>query len=247
MANSHVPAPPSDEVEPERLSTLEERAGRVAQARARDGDRQPLAVEFAGSPQAGKTTTIEIVHHFFRRMDLKVWAPSEGASKRTPYHLRRDLVAYNAWALNYAISELLVAYHNVERQDLVILDRGPFDSLAWQKVLEGRGDLSRDERDIMHRFALHPRWTRLVSRVYLFTCDPEISLERENRSKLTSKGGIVMNPRTLGELLQSYREMSIELAEDYPVFEVQTSDETTPVTTSLEVAEDILRMFEERL
>ena len=57
----------------------------------RDEDKLPLVVEFAGSPKAGKSTTIDIVTHFFKRTGFKTWAPTEGASKRTPYFLRRDL------------------------------------------------------------------------------------------------------------------------------------------------------------
>src|SRR5580704_16202904 len=91
----------------------------------------PVIVEFSGIPKSGKSTNIDIINHFFRRNGFKVWAPTEGASKRTPYILRKDLVAFNAWSLNYAISELLLSYHNVDTPHLVILDRGPFDSLAW--------------------------------------------------------------------------------------------------------------------
>ena len=56
----------------------------------------PVIIEFSGSPKSGKTTNIDIIDHFFRRSNFKVWAPTEGASKRTPYNLRRDLVAFNA-------------------------------------------------------------------------------------------------------------------------------------------------------
>ena len=47
----------------------------------RDEDKLPLIVEFAGSPKAGKSTTIDIVTHFFKRTGFKTWAPTEGASK----------------------------------------------------------------------------------------------------------------------------------------------------------------------
>lgn len=122
-------------------------------------DFEPVVVEFAGSPKSGKSTTIDIITHFFKRMKFKVWAPTEGASKRTPYHLRRDLVAFNAWTLNYAISELLVAYYNVDRPHLVILDRGSFDSLAWMGLLKNMNKLEEDEYNVIKDFALHPKWS----------------------------------------------------------------------------------------
>lgn len=80
------------------LTSLEKRAKAVLEAYP--SALSPVVVEFAGSPKAGKSTTIDIVAHFFKRMKYKVWAPTEGASKRTPYHLKRDLVAFNTWTLN---------------------------------------------------------------------------------------------------------------------------------------------------
>ena len=90
---------------------------RIAQQvrKSRKPDAPPVVIEFSGSPKSGKTTNIDIVCHFMKRMGFKIWAPTEGASKRTPYHLKSDLVAFNTWSLNYAISELIVAYHNVDR------------------------------------------------------------------------------------------------------------------------------------
>ncbi len=226
------------------LEKLGERAGAVVGRLP--GEIDPVVVEFAGSPKAGKTTTIDIVAHFFKRMGYKVWAPTEGASKRTPYHLRRDLVAYNTWTLNYAISEILVAYHNVERHHLIILDRGPFDSLAWMSLLRSRGLLDSGECEIIRAFALHPRWSGKITRVYLFTCKPEVSLDRESQSKLTRRHGSAMNPEMLGALLKEYEALKNEL-ESPPLYPIDTSCGTTPLSSAHEIAVDVLSIFEERV
>lgn len=175
-------------------------------------------------------------------MGFKVWAPTEGASKRTPYNLKSDLVAFNTWTLNYAISELLVAYHNVEHHDLIILDRGPFDSLAWMGVLKERGDLTSEEYEVHQAYALHPRWSRLMSRLYLFKCEPSVSLQREHESKLTSKHGTAMNNDMLAALLKQYEHLKKELTE-YPLEVVETSAHTTPLSTSYALAVDLNRAF----
>ena len=44
---------------------------------------RPVFVEFSGTPKSGKSTCIDIVSHFFRRVGFNVLAPTEGASKRT--------------------------------------------------------------------------------------------------------------------------------------------------------------------
>ena len=60
--------------------------------------RRPVFVEFAGTPKSGKSTCIDTINHFFRRVGYKVLAPTEGASKRTPYYLKENLVSFNAWS-----------------------------------------------------------------------------------------------------------------------------------------------------
>jgi thymidylate kinase len=179
MAKMTTPSTPAPDLDALRLQ-----AEHTLSARKQLSDPDPIIIEFSGSPKAGKTTAIDIVNHFFRRNGFKVWTPSEGASKRTPFDLKRDLVAFNAWSLNYAIAELLLAFNDVHRYDLVILDRGPFDSLAWMGVLKDRGDLSEQEYEIIRAYALHNKWMSKLARIFLLTCDPEISMRREHDSKL---------------------------------------------------------------
>lgn len=229
-------------VEDAQLEALEKDARRTLKLLT--SDHHPVVIEFAGSPKAGKSTTIDILNHFYKRVGYKVWAPTEGASKRTPYHLKRDLVAFNTWTLNYAVSELLLAYYNVDHHHIVILDRGPFDSLAWMRLLHARGDLDKEELDVVNKYALHPRWSKLISRLYLFECEPDISLEREHQFKLTRKPGTAMNPEMLADLLVQYDRLRSDSEVDPNVLQtVKTSHETTPLDTSYELALDILKLL----
>lgn len=91
---------------------------------------RPLFVEFAGTPKSGKSTCIDTVSHFFRRLDYKVLAPTEGASKRTPYYLKKNLVAFNAWSASYALTHILEGRYGSDEYHIVILGRGLFDALA---------------------------------------------------------------------------------------------------------------------
>lgn len=227
----------------EKLEKLEKDAKSLLPRLAKD--HPPVVIEFAGSPKAGKSTTIDILGHFFKRMGYKVWAPTEGASKRTPYHLKRDLVAFNTWTLNYAISELLFAYYNVDHQNIIIMDRGPYDSLAWMRLLNAREELNDEELEIVSQYALHPRWSKLISRVFLFECDPQISLTRENEHKLTRLPGTAMNAPMLNSLLEQYQALRKDIG-DQILRPVKTSDQTTPLRTSYELAVDLLALLEAR-
>ena len=74
-----------------------------------------MFIEFSGTPKSGKSTCIEIVAHFFRRLDFKVLAPAEGASRRTPYYLKEDWMAFNTWSASYALMHVLEGLHGSER------------------------------------------------------------------------------------------------------------------------------------
>jgi hypothetical protein len=77
---------------------LRERADRILAELNRQPLERPLFVEFSGSPKSGKSSCIDIVAHFFRRLKFRVLAPTEGASKRTPFYLKDDWVAFNTWS-----------------------------------------------------------------------------------------------------------------------------------------------------
>ena len=228
---------------------LQDRAKRLVNqiCPLRGGEKLPLIVEFAGSPKAGKTSNIDIVTHFFKRTNFKTWAPTEGASKRTPYFLRRDLVAFNAWALNYAISEILTAYHNVEEYDLVVLDRGPFDSLAWMRVLKNDGQLDQDGYDRIEKFARHPKWANLVERVYLFTCSPATSLHREHDAKLIRSDGTAMNEAMLRKLHEQYESLGDEsISDDTSIRKFSTDDGPGLRGTARAIVSDIMDLLERK-
>ena len=213
-----------------------------------DDDKLPLIVEFAGSPKAGKSTTIDIVVHFFKRTGFKTWAPTEGASKRTPSYLRSDLVAFNAWALNYAISEILTSYHNVEKYDLVVLDRGPFDSLAWMRVLKDNGKLTQREYECIENFARHPKWSKLVERIYLFTCIPATSMKREHESKLIQREGIAMNEEMLTKLKDQYLYLEKDFQKDNLSIQTFSTDEDgDPKDNARKIVNDIMDMLKNRV
>lgn len=84
-------------VDPQCLERLHISAEEIRKRRNKASDTiPPVVVEFSGSPKSGKSTTIDIVSHYYKRLEFRVWAPTEGASKRTPYQLKRDLVAFNS-------------------------------------------------------------------------------------------------------------------------------------------------------
>ena len=208
---------------------------------------RPVFVEFAGTPKSGKSTCIEIVRHFFRRLEYKVLAPAEGASRRTPYYLKDDLIAFNTWSASYALMHVLEGLHGSDRYDLAILDRGLFDALAWFELLASRGEISGGVRDQVQSFLQIEYWRSTIDAVLLFRTDAETAMTRENSDKLISEPGQAMNPSFLADLNGAYGRVETKYADQFSRFEsIDTSEVagTSPETTAEHVAHIILDVFE---
>ena len=209
-------------------------------------ERSPIFVEFAGTPKSGKSTCIDTINHFFRRVGYKVLAPTEGVSKRTPYYLKENLVAFNAWSATYALTHILEGRYGADEYNLVIMDRGLFDALAWFELLQGRGDVTGEECSVIQNFLMVGHWRQLVDVVFLFKTDPDTSLERENRDKLIGEPGQAMNPYFLADLNGAYQTISDKYSSQFRNLEIVDTGQgqnTTLQSTAFQVAEKIIYLM----
>ena len=225
---------------PDRIQALRDRAKETLSIAS--GRSRPLFVEFAGTPKSGKSSCIDTVNHFFRRLDYKVLAPTEGASKRTPYYLKDNLVAFNAWSATYALTHILEGRFGTDEYHLVIMDRGIFDALAWFELLKQKDDITSEDCSAIQHFLLVSHWRELVDMVFLFQTDPDTSLERENRNKLIEEPGRAMNTDFLGDLNAAYDATREQHADKFNRFHpISTREgESTEQSTAFAVVEAII-------
>ena len=188
----------------EEYEELRRRATQVKQRLTQRNLSRSIFVEFSGTPKSGKSTCIDILAHFFRRLDFKVLAPTEGASQRTPYYLKENWLAFNTWSASYALMHVLEGLYGSDKYDLAILDRGLFDALAWFELLQKQEKITHEERDIVHAFLRINKWRSVIDAVFMFRTDPETSLERENQNKLITEPGSTMNHDILSQLNSAY-------------------------------------------
>jgi thymidylate kinase len=231
----------------DRLAALRERAEAVIARLSTNPPARPLFVEFSGSPKSGKSTCIETVAHFFRRLKFKVLAPSEGASKRTPYYLKDDIVAFNTWSASYALGHILEGLYHSDRYHLAILDRGLFDALVWFELMAVQGNISRETCTTVHNFLLVEKWRAATDAVFLFKADAATSMERENKDKLIAEPGRAMNPEFLKPLNEAYDRVKAQYAAQFPKVEVIDTGRdagTTPQSTAAGVTATILELLE---
>ena len=204
---------------------------------------RPFFFEFSGTPKSGKSTCIDIVSHFFRRVGFRVLSPTEGASRRTPRYLRDNWFRFNIWSASYALTHILEGLSSPESYHVAILDRGLFDALVWIQLLADRKQIALDDLKKVHEFLLIDEWLSVVDSVYLFKADPETSLKRENEDKLVDDPGTAMNPDTLEQLNSAYSKVRDLHGDRFiSLYEIDTGQgqNTTAKTTAYEVARSMV-------
>lgn len=207
----------------------------------------PLFVEFAGTPKSGKSSCIEIVRHFFRRVGFRVLAPTEGASRRTPSYLKDNLPAFNTWSACYALTHVLEGQHDVEdRYQIALLDRGLFDALAWFEHLRTENEISIEELGAIQGFLSLKRWRSSIDIVFLFRADPGTAMKREHAHTLIDDPGRAMNPESLAKLNKAYDAASEKFKEHYRLERIDTSEsrDPKPESTAREVVLKILDVLD---
>jgi hypothetical protein len=109
-----------------------------------------FVIEFAGTPKAGKSTSVEAVRHFFQRNGFRVHVLSERAAL-CPIPMKGHLF-FNTWCATSMLAELLA---NIEADaDIVIVDRGLFDALVWLTMQEKRGEITEEEANTIEQFII---------------------------------------------------------------------------------------------
>jgi hypothetical protein len=104
--------------------------GLLAVGPARDGvdhRRRPLLVEFAGTPRAGKTTSIDRLSRLLDTQGCWVHRVEEQA-RDCPVRIKRD-PRFNLWTASKTVVETIDAC--CSGADVILIDRGVFDALCW--------------------------------------------------------------------------------------------------------------------
>ncbi len=230
------------------LNALREKANLALDYQKSNPSAHPVFVEFSGTPKSGKSTCIDIVYHFFHRVGFNVLAPTEGASKRTPYYLKDNLVAFNTWSASYALTHILEGLHHSDKYHLAILDRGLFDALAWFQFLKSDGKIPLETCETIQNFISLKEWRSVIDSVFLFTADSKTSMERENADKLIDEPGKAMNHEVLKRLNQAYSEVRSKYGSEFKITDINTSknENSTVQSTAAQVADSILDLFPNR-
>jgi len=223
-----------------------------ASAQFADTARKPIVIEFAGVPKAGKTTTITHVQAFLKRCGFKTEIVIERASV-CPIKDKKH-VNFNIWTACTTLAQLLEKTQTPPRPDdpqILILDRGIFDSLCWLRMMERLNRLRNEERKIVQAFLEVSDWRERITGVILMTVSATDSMSREQGLLPVEGGqGSIMNSEVLQQMADVCKNTAIEMKDKFQIFEVDTSGVGTASSTQEAaeiVADQVLSWIEELL
>jgi predicted NUDIX family phosphoesterase/predicted ATPase len=211
--------------------------------------RRPIVIEFSGSPKAGKTTIVNQIAGFLKRCGFRVKVVVERAGI-CPIRDKKDST-FNIWTLCHSLAALLEDTQEPPAPndpDILILDRGIFDTTCWLSMLEKLSRLDAEDRKTIEKFILLNRWRARISRVFLLTARPEDSLEREQGLLKVVAEGSIMNNSVLQQMLDNSLACAEKHKNEFRIVQVDTSTKyDKPEKSAKFVLESTLDCLEEHL
>lgn len=209
------------ETKPTLNSDSEQLAARADRVRTlvRRQARRAFVVEFAGTPKAGKSTSVAVIKQFFEQCGFRVHLLKERAAD-CPLPMKGHFF-FNTWTMCSMLAEVLATVDT--ETDLLILDRGVFDALMWLELQHRRGQVTDDEKAIFASFVTLERWRRLIDLTFVVTVDPEVAMLRENSARIIPKLGSLMNPGALAEINDVLSAVAAEHVKSFTLKDFNTS------------------------
>ncbi len=199
--------------------------------------RRAFTVEFAGTPKSGKTTSVSVLSNFLKRNGFRVYIIQERASF-CPIPMKGHLF-FNTWTSSTMLAGILE--HIETEVDVLIADRGIFDSLVWLELQQVRGEVLENEAVTISQFLLLPRWAKLIDSVLALMASPETAMARERAPLLTTRLGSVMNAPYLTAFNAAYTRAIEKYRNSFSAFHIiDTTSSTDSRDTNAGIAHIVL-------
>lgn len=218
---------------------LERLAASVLDKKRRLRPRRPIVIEFAGSPKSGKSTCIGSLDIFLRRNGFKTTILTERASV-CPISNKFDPL-FNVWTGCSSLNQLAEMIDRHSRDlDIIIMDRGFFDSLCWFEWQRENGFLREEDYNKFIEFFTAPRFRMMIDLVFVFESSAETSIDREYRNLLTRKEGSIMRSKVLDGYINAIRTAMNKYRHKFRAMESLNTNELDQNKVSYTVTNQVL-------
>lgn len=235
----------------EQVLVLENLAKEVLKLKTSIGQRRPLLIEFCGTPNSGKTTTINSLNTFFKRNEFQTVVIQEMASicpikNKTHYF-------FNSWTLFMSLAEIIKQMQIGENKlDLILVDRSLFDALCWFEWLSTNSPsnpyIDEKQYEAFQKILIGTEmWTVYFDIIYIFKSNPDVALDREFAELLTEKRGNIMNETVLGTFNIALENTKEKYLKHFRKIQEYDTSYYEPNTVSYDVTLDILQSLKELL
>jgi len=206
------------------ISELQKKAELVYKLKQERRQKRPIVIEFSGSPKSGKTSCINSLEIFLKRNGFTVKTIQERAGVCPVTDKMNPM--FNLWTACTSLSGMIGTLENKkDNVDVLILDRGIYDSLCWFNWLVEKGKMEKEQQKIIEDFLLMNDFVKSIDIVFSFTTTPETSIAREYASLLTDKKGSIMNVSVLSEYRDSVFPINEKKAKYFhKIFPIDTTD-----------------------
>jgi hypothetical protein len=198
--------------------------------------RRPYIVELAGTPKAGKTTALHVLHRFLKDCGYLVHEMRERAAD-CPVAMKGHFF-FNTWTTTTMLASMIESLES--EADVLLLDRGVFDALVWLEYQNRDHQLSAEEYEVFRKFVLLDRWRTLTDLTVVFTVAPETALRRENKDLLIPRTGSIMGPEYLKRYNGVLHDVRAAVRDNFTFVNIDTTEHDSPRATTLAVAAALL-------
>lgn len=193
-------------------------------------------MELAGTPKAGKSTALDVLRRFFEQCGYQVEVMRERAED-CPIAMKGHFF-FNTWTTTTMIASMIEKLDT--DADVLLLDRGVFDSIVWLEDQRRAHQVSPEEAEIFRRFALLDRWRALTDLTVVLTVSPERAMQRENDSRLVPRAGSIVSGGFLARYNEVLADMRRQLDDHFHFVDIDTTPFSSTRPTNLRLADTLL-------
>ena len=181
--------------------------------------KKPLIIEFTGTPNSGKTSTIHSLKRILEHDGLSVEIKQEDA-EIVPKCIPKKTWNRNVWIALGQLQSLIESANY--SGDIVLLDRGYYDALFWADFLKNQGTCTEQQANYLKNIFYSFSNQFLFKPDYLFVID--VSIEEGLRRRYADESG---EPPVLSTnaFLDSYKKALDDFCNnaDFPFSRIDTT------------------------
>jgi len=157
-------------------------------------------LEFIGTPRAGKTTQIKLLKRYLEKRGLRVKVVTDrfrASHIKTPPN---EVIAYKLVFFSKALEDY---FRYKDKYDVMIIDRGFYDSIIWFETERRLGHLTPKRADELKKTFFE--YTKKVDKIVCLLINPEESQLRHTKTKHMKVDDVGMSKSYLEALRKAYQ------------------------------------------